>query len=44
MRRKCWRGIQQYNPLLKDSPAVGRVYELPKKERVPPPLWFDALV
>ena len=31
MRRKCWRGIQQYNPLLRKGGAVGRVYELPKK-------------
>ena len=32
MRRKCWRGIQQYNPLLRTGGAVGRVYDLPKKE------------
>ena len=32
MRRKCWRGIQQYNPLLRKGGAVGRVYELQKKE------------
>ena len=44
MRRKCWRGIQQYNPLLRKGGAVGRVYELPKKRGVPPPLWFDALL
>ena len=37
MRRKCWRGIQQYNPLKAPTGAVGVVYELPEKRRGPTP-------
>ena len=42
MRRKCWRGIQQRNLLVKRVGAVDGVYELPKKGAVPPAPWFDA--
>ena len=40
-RRRCWTR-QQHHPLQTVSGAVGALYELPKKRRVPNPSPYDA--